>query len=1113
MGLNPSKLSGRLVFFVIFASLFFLNSCSKIVSRGKSSSQSLTSVPCLDSSGNLATRQMSISGPSDLNVNSSGAFSIFSIEDCENINSIAWQAGDGTAPNNSSGKNYSHTYALPGLYTLLARVIDKVPNTYTLQHLVSVKSNCAGVSCVAVKEVFISGPHSGIIENSYSFQLILPAGFTPQSVVWDFKDATVGNNTGNPLQEHIYVAPGVYDIVARVTDSTGNIFDAKHRISISSTWNAAPFPPSCTIEQAELSSPTIGYINQNLPFYAHLPDCLADVVSNISWDFGDTESAGANQSVTHAYDAVGYYPVTVNLYRDTNPSTPFMQLLRWVHILDGTPPTPLTPLTPPTSNLPCTNEGQAVNHQSDIYSILEACGVDGTKSKTMRDDFTLTCQSTVSGLLWMETSRSPQLLSEGTCQNESCEIPNEAQGACNANDPLCKQISGKWYQPHGSSRTYYASMLPKKSCSDVSATRTCNNKVLSNQDGACGDDCPGGVAFYIYLSCINGCKDVPTVGGATVNLSSGETSAPFFTANYDEPQSCSNGGTKTNTYKDQLSKTCNNGNVSQATLQNHILVIEGPCTGQSCTANGITVGAGQTKTFYSTSSPDNVCTTVSQDRTCDGTTGVLSGTNTYTQGTCTNGCVGFGANGSTKLGQVIGTLTEDKVCDYGETGILDTYEKLADQICQAGTISNSNERKGALVTLGNCPEYNWSLTSWSECTADCGGTQTPIYTCKDPAGNTVDSARCANSPVAALESRVCDGNPTLTRIVETPQTQDSASCTACPANQIGIVYGTRINTLRNTQSCLSHSYQTTYTQTVYGSWTYRNYCRDFTNVRCGNDNLYYPNAVGRYQWMQKCRTQVPTIDEFLTNFATVTWSGWDQYGAYQTNTSLTSGNGSSNTRRLYPTFWNATTNQAWIAPTTESASCTVPNGIFVTAVCVSGCVTPEEQILASIKDADVESPLTFLEALNSKAKYAAVLSSLSTSDNLQRQLMPVDQWITDFTDAKHPILVVRTQSGASIKVTPNHPLVDGDGIMREASTFNVGDSLVRSNGERDRIISIEETEYFGKVYNLFMKSDLPEDNIVITNGFLNGTNLFQNDDSEYLNRELLRQNLIKDAVK
>ena len=121
----------------------------------------------------------------------------------------------------------------------------------------------------------------------------------------------------------------------------------------------------------------------------------------------------------------------------------------------------------------------------------------------------------------------------------------------------------------------------------------------------------------------------------------------------------------------------------------------------------------------------------------------------------------------------------------------------------------------------------------------------------------------------------------------------------------------------------------------------------------------------------------------------------------------------------------------------------------------------------------------------------------------------VQQWVTEMLDSEHEILVFRMKSGGEIRVTPNHPMLADDGSIKLADTLNVGENLVKLGGIKDEIISIEQTRYFGKVYNVFVNSDDLKRNIIVTNGYLNGTAFFQNEGAQFTNRQIFKRSLTR----
>ena len=525
-----------------------------------------------------------------------------------------------------------------------------------------------------------------------------------------------------------------------------------------------------------------------------------------------------------------------------------------------------------------------------------------------------------------------------------------------------------------------------------------------------------------------------------------------FGAEYNRNESCGVDGTKSVTYHDQTVETCSAVNEKLAWIQTSsspVKISEGACSGQSCSA----AGGGKV------------------------------------------------ANGGTVTGVVVGTVQVPLTCAYGEIAS-DTYSQLADQTCQNGHLVSGSTRQGTLVTAGSCPTYAWvGTSSWSQCSANCGGTQTQSFECHDSVGAVAPAARCTLAMPNVVQ--VCDGNAEAASRSDVATTTQSAGNTSlCPANQIGVTVAKRDVTTITVYACIDHQVQQASQTIANGAWVTESYCRTYTAYRCSQDSLSNTDAKGRYQWMLKCSDQIPVVKQFLNEFATVTLNGpvKDNFVAKIDGKS----------RILYPTFMDNATNpeKVWKAPKVATASCAIPSTAYVAAVCVSSCATPDQEILAQVEEKFAMRKVSFIDALTQNYKKVAILSGAAMHSR-KVEAFPVDQWVTEMLDTTHDIRNFTMKSGGKIRLTPNHPVVASDGSIRLAQDFKVGDSLVRFGGGLDEIVSIDDVQYFGKVYNLFVKSADPLKNIVVTNGYLNGTSYFQNEGSGDVNRLLLRQKLIQ----
>lgn len=224
-------------------------------------------------------------------------------------------------------------------------------------------------------------------------------------------------------------------------------------------------------------------------------------------------------------------------------------------------------------------------------------------------------------------------------------------------------------------------------------------------------------------------------------------------------------------------------------------------------------------------------------------------------------------------------------------------------------------------------------------------------------------------------------------------------------------------------------------------------------------------------------------------------------------------------RPLYPTFENTATvgagTQLFPHPTstTDCRLFTDPAGtmpatgsFFVVAYCESSCFTPEQRVLFSAGEVPI------LEALQQGREDIMTLSPDATLDDLQLTQGKVYSYTAETRDSEHIIYQVRTVTGGELKVTSEHPVVTSEGQLVQAQQLNVGDELLRQDGTPDRIVSVEKSTHFGKVYNLKPESREQVSNVLVAQGFLVGSARFQNDDVEYMNRIILFRSIPNEVM-
>lgn len=281
--------------------------------------------------------------------------------------------------------------------------------------------------------------------------------------------------------------------------------------------------------------------------------------------------------------------------------------------------------------------------------------------------------------------------------------------------------------------------------------------------------------------------------------------------------------------------------------------------------------------------------------------------------------------------------------------------------------------------------------------------------------------------------------------------------------------------------------------------------------RCDYDPLSNEEAIGRVYWYLQCYPARLKIDmENLQGEALEPQTAVEDYFAFLNFEQDASGSWvPKGTRVMYPIFDNGTetADGIWKAPTDKSAPCVaIPSGYLWRYTCRSSCYKPEMSLWFG------EGDVAIKEAYDRGIDKVVVLDETATLDHPTFATVPVYSYTASDRDKQHDILSITTESGGNLKVTTNHPLIDELGYVREAETFTIGDALIRESGALDPIVNIEHEDYFGKVYNLMPNTESKLGNVVIAEGFLSGSEWYQNEASDLLNSKLLRANIPEDIL-
>jgi Pretoxin HINT domain len=181
-------------------------------------------------------------------------------------------------------------------------------------------------------------------------------------------------------------------------------------------------------------------------------------------------------------------------------------------------------------------------------------------------------------------------------------------------------------------------------------------------------------------------------------------------------------------------------------------------------------------------------------------------------------------------------------------------------------------------------------------------------------------------------------------------------------------------------------------------------------------------------------------------------------------------------------------------------------GFFVNGFCTASCYTPDQVISFASGDAPILDALT---KLNDDVK---TLTPASTLDKIAFKTDHVSTYTREIHDSTHVIFDIRTKSGGELKVTDKHPVLVDSGRIMEAQSLKAGQRLIKADGTRDTIVSIEKTSHFGKVYNLKPAATNRVANILVAQGFLVGSSRYQNEDVDFMNRIILGRAVPKSVI-
>jgi hypothetical protein len=289
-----------------------------------------------------------------------------------------------------------------------------------------------------------------------------------------------------------------------------------------------------------------------------------------------------------------------------------------------------------------------------------------------------------------------------------------------------------------------------------------------------------------------------------------------------------------------------------------------------------------------------------------------------------------------------------------------------------------------------------------------------------------------------------------------------------------------------------------------------------TSARCQNAFGVSPDiAQRRYAWGLYCRANATAMarnpEHYLSAMSMADYNATSPTTPTVERPYVRS--------QLFPTYLDYATFGVWdipdgslgtapdpTAPPTTTTLCTVlPTSAVNAGLCVAGCYVEGTPLLFA------DGPMGIKAAAQSGKADLVTLSPEATLDNVTLTDNTVDRYVADVAETTQAIYTLRMQSGGHLRVTSEHPLLDSDGIIRQAQALAVGDQLVRADGKPDPIVSIAIDKELTKVWNVRPVTTDYVSNLLVAGGYINGSLRYQNEFLGAINSLILRRTLAAQA--
>jgi PKD repeat protein len=214
------------------------------------------------------------------------------------IKGYSWNWGDGTTA--GTGASPSHTYALPGTYTITLTVTDSwnrsgapVSHDVTMTEPAGNQAPTATFTVTCATNTTCTTNTAGTTD---------PENNTPLRYAWNWGDGTPDSTGNNP--SHVYNVAGSYQVTLTVSDAWGRAAAPVQRTATTPAEPAGNQPPVVTFPQPVCTGRVCSVSSSGTSD--------PDGIRGYSWSWGDgTANSTGAAPAAHTYAAAGSWTITL----------------------------------------------------------------------------------------------------------------------------------------------------------------------------------------------------------------------------------------------------------------------------------------------------------------------------------------------------------------------------------------------------------------------------------------------------------------------------------------------------------------------------------------------------------------------------------------------------------------------------------------------------------------------------------------------------------------------------------------------------------------------------------------------------------------------------------